>query len=85
MTVIPGQTACLKCVYRTNLPQEKTPVLGITPGIIGSIQVAELIKYVVGTGSLLVDRMLVFDALTMKVNELKVKRDPDCAHCGKYL
>ncbi len=58
---------------------------GGTPGIIGCIQVAELIKYVVGTGTLLVNRMLVFDALTMKFSELKVKRDPDCSHCGKYL
>jgi molybdopterin-synthase adenylyltransferase len=85
MTVIPGQTACLKCVYRTDLPPEKTPVVGVTPGIIGCIQVAELIKYVVGTGSLLVNRMLVFDALTMKFSELKVKRDPDCSHCSQYL
>jgi molybdopterin/thiamine biosynthesis adenylyltransferase len=85
MTVLPGQTACLKCVYRTDLPQEKTPVVGITPGIIGCIQVAELMKYVVGTGSLLVNRILVFDALSMKFSELKVKRDPDCSHCSKYL
>ena len=85
MTVIPGQTACLKRVYRTDLPPEKTPVVGVTPGIIGCIQVAELIKYVVGAGALLVNRMLVFDALTMKFSELKVKRDPDCSHCGQYL
>ena len=59
--------------------------LWVTPGVIGCIQVAELVKYVVGAGALLVNRVLVFDALAMKFSDLKVKRDPDCSHCGKYL
>jgi adenylyltransferase/sulfurtransferase len=82
MTIIPGETACLRCVYRGLIPQEKFPVLGVTPGVIGCIQAAEVIKYIVGIGKLLTNRLLVYDGLNMKFTELMVKRDPHCGHCG---
>jgi len=83
MTIIPGKTACLRCVYRGFTPQEKFPVIGVTPAVIGCIQATEAIKYIVGIGKLLVNRILVYEGLKMKFTELTVKRNPDCEHCGK--
>jgi len=82
LTVIPGQTACLRCVYRGDIPEEKFPVIGVTPAVIGCIQATEVIKYLVGIGQLLANRLLVYDGLNMKFTEFKVKKDPDCPHCG---
>jgi molybdopterin/thiamine biosynthesis adenylyltransferase len=82
MTVIPGETACLRCIYRGLLPKEKFPVLGVTPAVIGCIQATEAIKYIVGIGKLITDRLLVYDGLNMKFTEFTVKRDPECEHCG---
>lgn len=82
MTVIPGKSACLRCVYRGLIPQEKFPVLGSTPAVIGCIQATEVIKYITGIGQLLMDRLLVYDGLNMKFTELTVRRDPNCEHCG---
>ena len=83
MTVIPGKTACLNCVYHgTTVPEEKFPVIGVTPAVIGCIQATEVIKYIVGLGELLTNRLLTYDALRMTFTELKVKKDPDCEHCG---
>jgi molybdopterin/thiamine biosynthesis adenylyltransferase len=83
MTVIPGKTACLNCVYHNaSLPEEKFPVIGVTPAVIGCIQAAEAIKYIVGLGTLLTNRLLIYDALEMTFAELKVRKDPNCEHCG---
>jgi molybdopterin/thiamine biosynthesis adenylyltransferase len=82
MTIIPGETACLRCVYRGLIPQEKFPVIGVTPAVIGCIQATEAIKYLVGIGTLLTNRLLVYEGLSMKFTELVVNRDPNCEHCG---
>ena len=82
MTVIPGKSACLRCVYRALIPQEKFPVIGVTPAVIGCIQTTEVIKYIVGIGKLLTNRLLVYDGLNLKFTELAVRKDPDCEHCG---
>jgi adenylyltransferase/sulfurtransferase len=82
MTIIPGG-ACLNCVYRGIAPPgEKFPVIGVTPAVIGCIQATEVIKYIVGLGKLLTDCLLVYDALEMTFTRLKVRKDPDCEHCG---
>jgi adenylyltransferase/sulfurtransferase len=84
MTVIPGNSACLYCLYHGALvPQEKFPVIGVTPAVIGCIQATEAIKYVIGIGKLLTDRLLNYDGLAMKFTEFTVKKDPACAHCGR--
>jgi adenylyltransferase/sulfurtransferase len=83
MTVIPGETACLRCVYRGVIPEEKFPVIGVTPAVIGCIQATEVIKYIVGIGQLLTNRLLVYDGLNMRFTEFRLKRDPNCEHCGK--
>jgi molybdopterin/thiamine biosynthesis adenylyltransferase len=79
-TVIPGRTACLGCVYREVIPGT-VPVVGVTPAIIGAIQATEVIKYVVGIGELLVNRLLMYDGSTMRFTEMVVKRDPQCSQC----
>ena len=83
MTVIPGETACLRCVYRGVIPEEKFPVIGVAPAVIGCIQATEVIKYIVGIGQLLTNRLLVYDGLNMRFTEFRLKRDPNCEHCGK--
>jgi molybdopterin/thiamine biosynthesis adenylyltransferase len=83
LTVIPGKSACLRCLYRGTIPEEAFPVIGVTPAVIGCIQATEVIKYLMGIGQLLTDRLLVYDGLNMKFTEFKIKKDPDCPHCGK--
>ncbi len=84
MTVLPGKTACLNCLYHgATAPKEKFPVIGVTPAVIGCIQATEVIKYIVGIGELLTDRLLNFDGLSMKFSEFKINRDPNCEVCGK--
>ena len=82
MTILPGKSACLWCIYRGAVRGGTFPVLGITPAVIGCIQVAEVVKYIVGTGSLLTNRLLIYDGLNMKFTELTLKKNPECEHCG---
>ena len=84
MTIIPGQTACLRCLYRGVVPRKKFPVIGVAPAVIGCIQATEVIKYIVGIGELLTDRLLIYDGLNLKFTEFKVKKDPNCEHCSHF-
>jgi adenylyltransferase/sulfurtransferase len=84
MTIIPGKSACLNCLYHNvKIPREKFPVIGVTPAVIGCIQATEVIKYLTGLGELLTNRILNYDALRMKFTEFTIKPDPDCEHCGQ--
>ena len=85
MTIIPGETACLRCMYRGPVPQEKFPVMGVAPAVIGSIQATEVIKYLLGIGKLLTNRLLVYDGLKVAFGEFRVNRNPNCDHCGSPL
>ncbi|MEW6375472.1 MAG: HesA/MoeB/ThiF family protein [Thermodesulfobacteriota bacterium] len=85
MTILPGETACLKCMDRGPVPQEKFPVIGVTPAVIGSIQATEVIKYLVGIGKLLTNRLLIYDGLKVAFSEFKVNKNPNCDHCGSPL
>ena len=86
MTIIPGKTACLQCVYHGAItPEEKFPVIGVTPAVVGCIQVTEVIKYIAGIGKLLTNRLLIYDGLNLKFTELKIKKDPNCEHCGHLI
>jgi molybdopterin/thiamine biosynthesis adenylyltransferase len=82
LTVIPGKSACLRCIYKGAPPREKFPVLGTTPAIIACIQVTEVIKIITGIGKLLTDRLIIYDGQNMKFTELRVHRDETCEHCG---
>jgi len=81
---------CYRCLF----PEPPAPgvapscaeagVVGVVPGIIGCIQAAETIKFILGQGTSLMGRMLLFDALGMRFKELKLRRDPACPVCGEH-
>ena len=79
-TIIPGKTSCLRCLYQEMIPGP-IPVVGVTPAVIGCIQATEVIKYILGIGELLTDRFLIYDGLSMRFSELKLKKDPNCCEC----
>jgi len=80
---------CYRCLYHQPPPPGMVPscaeggVLGILPGIIGLIQATEAIKLIIGKGTPLIGRLLRFDALEMKFQELKLRKDPNCPICGE--
>jgi molybdopterin/thiamine biosynthesis adenylyltransferase len=88
MTVIPGQTACYRCVFpgpppgNTTAPCGQAGVLGVLPGVIGSLQATEAIKYLLGMGGLLTDSLLTYYALTMDFRKITTRRRSDCPLCG---
>lgn len=84
-TIVPGETACLGCIYRGTIPRQKVPVLGATPAVIGALEATEAIKYLVGAGTLLANQLLVYDGLRMRFVILNIKRDPNCRYCGDEL
>jgi molybdopterin/thiamine biosynthesis adenylyltransferase/rhodanese-related sulfurtransferase/molybdopterin converting factor small subunit len=79
---------CYRCLYPEPPPPGLVPscaeggVLGVLPGIIGTIQANETIKLILGVGEPLIGRFLIFDALRMRFRELKLRKDPDCPVCG---
>ena len=83
----PGGGPCYRCLF-ANASETATPncaeagVLGVLPGILGTIQATEAIKLLAGVGEPLVGRLLMFDALSMRFDEFKVSRRSDCAVCG---
>jgi adenylyltransferase/sulfurtransferase len=89
MTVIPGKSACYRCLFKAPPPPEEilncqaSGILGAVAGTLGTIQATEAVKYLAGLeDGLLTDRLLVYDAKHMKFRDVEVKRDPHCASCG---
>jgi len=89
MTVIPGKSACYRCLFKEPPPPEEilscqqAGILGAVAGTIGSLQATEAIKYLAGfEEGLLTDRLLTYDAKTMKFHDVEVGRDPNCGACG---
>ena len=80
---------CYRCLYPEPPPPGLVPscaeggVLGILPGVVGTLQATEAVKLILGVGELLIGRFLIFDALKMKFRELRLKKDPDCPVCGE--
>jgi molybdopterin-synthase adenylyltransferase len=89
MTVLPGQTACYRCLFHSPPPASPAPaprppgVLGAVPAVIGSLEATEAIKFLLGIGTLLTDSLLIYSALTMDFRKLPVARDNDCPLCGR--
>ena len=80
-TIIPGETACIACMYKKDVKLPKFPVLGVAPGLIGIIQATEVIKYIAGMGSLLVNRLLIYDGMELKFKEFILNKNPECDEC----
>jgi molybdopterin/thiamine biosynthesis adenylyltransferase len=81
-TIIPGKTACLRCIFPEPPPSMTFPVVGATCGVIGCIQVTEIVKHIVKMGSSLENRLLLWDGLNAKIDEIEIERNPCCEDCG---
>ncbi len=79
---------CYRCLYPEPPPPGSVPscaeggVLGVLPGIIGTLQATEALKIILGLGRPLLNRLLLYDARAMSFRELKIRRDPQCPLCG---
>jgi molybdopterin/thiamine biosynthesis adenylyltransferase/rhodanese-related sulfurtransferase len=84
----PGSGPCYRCLFPQPPPPELAPscaeggVLGVLPGVIGSLQASEALKLALGIGDPLIGRLLLFDALAATFAEVKLRRDPECPVCG---
>lgn len=88
-THLPG-TACYRCMFKEPPPVGSVPtcsqagVLGAIAGMLGTIQAAEVLKYLTGVGELLTNRLLTFDAKSMIFRTIKVNKNADCCICGTH-
>ncbi len=89
MTVLPGKSACYRCVFQAPPPAETLPsssqsgVFAPIAGIFGTIQAGEAIKFLAGTSGLLLDVLLTFDVLSMDFHKVKLRRRRQCPSCGE--
>ncbi len=87
-TYLPGN-ACFRCLFKELPSKEDVPasseqgIIGVTAGIGGTIQAAETLRYILGIGDLLINRVLSFDGFIMEFRTLRIKRDKDCPVCGE--
>jgi molybdopterin/thiamine biosynthesis adenylyltransferase/rhodanese-related sulfurtransferase len=85
----PGEGPCYRCLFPAPPPPELAPscaeggVLGVLPGIVGSLQANEALKLSLGVGEPLIGRLLLFDALTTSFTEVALRKDPACPVCGE--
>ncbi|MCP5004327.1 MAG: molybdopterin-synthase adenylyltransferase MoeB [Planctomycetes bacterium] len=88
-TILPGKGPCYRCIFEIPPPPDLVPscqeagVLGVLPGVIGSIQATEVIKLILGKGKLLQGVLLLYDSLGMDFTRLQLRRNPDCPVCGE--
>jgi len=79
----PPETPCLRCLFPEAPPKETFPVVGATPGVIGALQALEAIKYLVGIGKLLKNKLLVWDGMSCDFRTFKARKDTSCLVCSK--
>jgi molybdopterin/thiamine biosynthesis adenylyltransferase len=77
------ETRCLRCLFPEAPPSEVFPVLGTTPGVIGSLQALEAIKYLTGLGGTIKGKLLVWDGGRTEFKTFKARKDPNCPACGR--
>ena len=87
-TIVPGEGPCYRCLFREPPPPgmvascQEAGVLGVLPGLIGLIQATEVLKLILGAGKVLKGRLMLYEALDMEFESVKVERDPECHVCG---
>ncbi len=81
-TLIPGVTPCLRCIVPTTPTWDKKVIIGVTCGAIGSFEATESVKYLIGTGELLTNRLLLWDGLRGECESIQIVNAPDCTDCG---
>ncbi len=87
-TFVPGEGPCYRCLFESPPPPEFVPscqeagVLGVLPGVIGSIQATEVVKLVLGKGELLNGKLLLYNSLSMDFRKVVLRRNPECPVCG---
>jgi len=88
ITVLPRESACYRCIFPAPPPKDAIPtcsqagVIGVLPGVLGTIQATEAIKFLLGKGELLTGRLLTYNALRMRFREIAIKRNSSCPVCG---
>lgn len=89
ITIIGGETTCYRCIFDSPPAEGSVPdcsqigVFGILPGVIGTLQATEAVKYLLGIGELVTDALLVYNALTMEFRKVTIKRNANCRLCGE--
>ena len=89
MTYVPDKGPCYRCIFKNPPPKDAVPsckqagIIGAVAGTIGSLQVMEAIKYIIGHGELLIGKLLTYDALNMSFRTVKLPKDDNCDACGK--
>jgi len=88
MTVLPGTSTCYRCVFRAPPPTGSVPscsqagVLGAVAGVIGTLQAVEVLKFLLGKGDLLTDRLMIYNGLQANFRTVKLQRSKICPLCG---
>lgn len=88
-TIIPHEGHCYRCLFEEPPPAGLVPscqeagVLGVLPGIIGSLQAAEILKLILGKGDILKNELLIFNALKVTFRKVRVPKNPNCPICGE--
>ncbi len=89
MTIVPGESACYRCIFTEPPPPDAVPscsqagVLGVIAGILGTLQATEVLKFIIGKGDLLTNRIMIFDALGMEFRNIQVNKRKTCQICGE--
>lgn len=87
-TILPGTGHCYRCLFEDIPPEElrdslqRAGLLGAVPGVVGTLQAMEVLKYLLGIGELLSGRLLLYDALNARFRTIQVPRNPSCQACG---
>jgi adenylyltransferase/sulfurtransferase len=81
-TILPGNTPCFRCIFPHPPPKDVLPVVGLAPGFIGMVQATEVFKFLLGDGDLLANRLLLWDGMQSRVEEIPLVKNPSCDVCG---